>query len=223
MIDLPIAIRSVRWADGGEDSVAEARLRHRAAFPGRSARRMTHLGMLVDLCLRELAADDDAPVIYASAFAESCSLEDFIDSFPAASPLLFQTSIHPSAVEQSCIARQRPVRRFYPITSEENLAGKALENAALLLESSAILVAGEEKGSWLAPHGLASDRSFAFALELARAETDALGSIRFLAAELDAATEGVGLPDLWAAIRDGRPLRVPSFALGGWLQLEWRS
>lgn len=222
MADKVLHIKTSRWVDGALDRVSDARARHKEKFPGRSARRMTHLGMLTDLCIRDLDIDEELPLIYTSAFAESGSLEDFIDSFPHPSPMGFQTSIHPSAVEQSLILRKHPVGRFYPITSGRNLAGKALENALLLGEDRLALIGGEEKGDWLTPFGLASDLSFAFALEFYReAEGESLGAIRFEPADDLDGESAVELPELYAAVRDCSALRVPSFALGGWIALDW--
>src|SRR5947199_274737 len=73
---------------------------------------------------------DDA-LIYASTFAETRSLEDYLTSFPTASPLLFQTSIHPGAVQQVLIGRQQPVGRFWPLTGRRRLVEHALLTALL--------------------------------------------------------------------------------------------
>lgn len=221
MSDRSLIIRSVHYVDGGDDDAKAARATHKGVIPSGSARRMTHLGMLVGVCLQKLDLQERTPIIYASAFAESASLEAFIDSFPQASPMLFQTSIHPSAVEQALIPRRQAVRRFYPITSDFNLAGKALENATILADDDLTLVAGEERGGWLCPHGLASDTSFAVALSLTRSG-EGIGRIRLEPAEDLGNANGVGLPALFAAARDRSPLTLPSYALSSWIHLEWK-
>lgn len=223
MVEQRLTILAAKAIDGGDDMVADARKRYRDAFPGRGARRMTHLGILVDLCAREMEPQEATPVVYASAFAESCSLEEFIDSFPMASPLLFQTSIHPSAVEQSFISRQRPVSRFYPVTSSTNLAGKALEEALLHDAAETIVLGGEERGTWLRPFGLASDASFAFAMKLGRdGGAEEIGTLRFEADVSAVKAPGVELPELWKCVAERAPLSVPMYGLGGWLRMEWR-
>lgn len=220
MTERSLIIKSVYTADGGEDDAAAARARRKESFPGRSARRMTHLGMLADLCLRDLASDAEMPLIYASAFAESASLEAFIESFPHASPMLFQTSIHPSAVEQSMILRKRPVNRFYPITSNDNLAGKALECALTAEASTVALVGGEERGGWLCPFELASAVSFAFAFELAD-RGEGLGRVAFESGHVRETEPGVDLEALYGAARDRTAIAIPSFGLGGWIRVKW--
>lgn len=159
-------IEDARFVDGGEDDAAAARTRHKEFLPSRAARRMTHLGILVSLCLRDWIDSPETPVVYASAFGESRALEAFIDTFPQPSPMLFQTSIHPSAVEQALIPSGSAVRQFFPIIGDRNLAGSALDACRAARSPRVALVGGEESGSWLAPHTLASDRSFAFGLLL---------------------------------------------------------
>lgn len=215
-------IKKAYFEEGGEDRVSDARLRYKEQFPGRKSRRMTHLGMLVDLCLRDIEISDTTTLVYASAFAESSSLEDFIDSFPHASPMGFQTSIHPSAVEQSLIMRSKPVRRFYPVTSSANLAGQSLESVLLLGEERVVLAGGEERGGWLVPYGLASDRSFAFALELEASEVGSIGSVSLCDEVFSDKALGVELPALFESISQKHSLRLPSFALGTWIQVDWK-
>ncbi len=220
MIYERLVIKAIEFVDWGSDFAADARARRKADFPGRSARRMTHLGMLVGLCIQKLDIKKEVPIIYASAFGESESLEKFIDSFPQASPALFQSSIHPSAVEQGLISRKQPVDRFYPITSYTNLLGQALENCFLLGEKDVILLGGEERGDWLCPFRLASDISFAFGMRLSRAG-EGVGSL-WIDRSKKAEMEGcIGLTEGIDAIKNRSKLSVPSFALDAWIRLEW--
>ena len=78
MNDTTLIIEAVEFIEGGDDLAADARKKYKTEFPGRSARRMTHLGMMVGLCLQRLGLARGTPIIYASAFAESESLEKFI-------------------------------------------------------------------------------------------------------------------------------------------------
>ncbi|MDQ8186362.1 hypothetical protein [Pelagicoccus sp. SDUM812002] len=215
------SIESVVYLDGAQDKAAEARSRYKEFYPGRSARRMTHLGMMIGACIQKLGAEKSVPVLYASAFGESESLERFIDSFPQASPALFQSSIHPSAVEQALIPSKQAVDRFYPITSERFLFAKALENCFLLEEEEVVLLGGEERGDWLVPVELASGESFAFGLRLRRGG-DGLGTISL---ESDVSLEGaVDTPfsELARALEERRQIRVPSFALDAWIRIDWK-
>ncbi len=187
------------FLDGEDDQATEARSRYKDFYPGRSARRMTHLGMMVGVCIQKLGSNRNVPVVYASAFGESESLERFIDSFPQASPALFQSSIHPSAVEQALIPGKQAVDRFYPITSERFLLGKALENCFLLGEEEVVLLGGEERGDWLVPFGLASGESFAFGLRLSRGG-EGLGTVSIERGKSLAAAEDVPFSELGRGI-----------------------
>jgi len=224
MIETCLGIEAVTVVEGGEDLVAEARAKYKSVFfPGRSARRMTHLGMLVSLCLRKMVIGAEVPVFYASGFGESESLEKFIDSFPTASPALFQTSIHPSAVEQALIPQKQALQRFYPITGDTNLAGQALENCFLLGGTESALLGGEERGTWLSEHELASNSSFAFGLQLSRGGEGAHGCIsidRSGSPPRIVGTEG-SLPEFFRAIQRREAIRVPSFALDAWIRVDW--
>ena len=87
-----------------EESAAGARVRLADKFPRMALRRMTHLGLLIGATLDGASLGPEDAVVFASTFAETRALEDFLGSFPAASPLLFQTSIHPGSVQQVLIA-----------------------------------------------------------------------------------------------------------------------
>ena len=140
---------------------------------------MTHLGFLVGEALDGVALGEEDAVVYATTFAETRALEDFLTSFPAASPLLFQTSIHPSAIQQVLIGRQQSVRRFWPMTGRLRLVESALLAALLEPAPRVVLAGGEEKGSWLLEQGNASDKAFAFGLVLSNDRTVSQGRIRF--------------------------------------------
>jgi hypothetical protein len=179
---------------------------------------MTTLGMLVANALARLEPGPSDSIVYASGFGESLALEGFIDSFPAASPTLFQTSILPSAVQQAMIGRQVAVREFLPLSGGSLLGFHALRAAALSPEPRVLVCGGEERASWLLAHGLSSDRTFAFAMALGRqAGAAPAGAIRLS----PSAGEGeLSLPALFdlLASRTARSLQV---APGWLLQIEW--
>jgi len=178
MLERHIQFMRVERPDPSETAAA-ARARLADRFPRPTLRRMTHLGLLVGTALDgvELGADD--AVVYASTFAETRALEDFLASFPAASPLLFQTSIHPSAIQQVLIGRQQPVRRFWPVTGRRRLVESALLAALMEPAPRVVLAGGEERGSWMLEQNMASDQAFAFGLVLATDPTGARGRVRF--------------------------------------------
>lgn len=159
-------ITALRTEDAGLEEPAATRERLKPLFPRNATRRMTQLGLLVGAALEPLAPAGDDTIVYASVYAETRALEDYLDSFPAASPTLFQTSVHPSAVQQGLIARRQAVREFLPLTGGAGLVAQALEVALLAGSPRVLLCGGEERGTWLLDHGKASPRSFAFALAL---------------------------------------------------------
>ena len=214
------SIEAVEYINGGNDRAVDAREKYKNDFPGRTARRMTHLGIMVSLCLQKMNVERGTPIVYASAFAESSSLEKFIDSFPEASPALFQSSIHPSAVEQALIPGKKAIDRFYPITSDTDLGGKALETCFLMGEENMIMVGGEERGTWLCEYGLASKESFAFSLKLRRG-TGGIGSVSIDPLALTTCDHSPDFSSFARAIERRESIRVPSFALGSWIRIDW--
>lgn len=160
------------------EAALEARERLRDKFPRTALRRMTHLGMLIGSSLDDVTIQAGDAMVYASTFAETRALEDFLSSFPSASPMLFQTSIHPGGVQQVLIGRQQPVARLWPLAGGERLVEHTLLTALLEPADRVIVVGGEERGTWLLERGVASDRAFAFALVLTAESAGSLGSIR---------------------------------------------
>ena len=146
-----------------DESAAGARLRLADKFPRASLRRMTHLGLLLGSTLDGAPLGPADALVYASTFAETRALEEFLASFPDASPMLFQTSIHPGGVQQVLIGRQQPIARLWPHAGRDRLVEQALLTALLEPAPRVALVGGEERGTWMLERGLASARSFAFA------------------------------------------------------------
>lgn len=138
----------------------------REGLPRSAARRMTRLGLLCTKVLREMPASPETAIVYATSMSEARTLEHYLESFPDPSPTGFQASIHPAGAQQALIALGRPTREFYPLAGGGNLFDQALRTCLLAEASDVVLVAGEEYGGWLREAGLASDRSFAFALHL---------------------------------------------------------
>jgi hypothetical protein len=211
-------LQTVVTDDAPEGQPAAVRERLKGHFPPGAVRRMTTLGMLVGSALGELGPREEDAVVYASGYAESRTLEGFIDSFPTPSPTLFQTSIHPSAVQQLMIGRQLSVGEFLPLSGGSLLAFHALRAAFLAPAARVLLCGGEEKGTWLLEFGLASDRTFAFGAALTRERGVAP------AARLQLRRgEGAGELALaaWFDLLNGRA-GFSGFVAPGWqLDLEW--
>jgi hypothetical protein len=219
------------------ETAAGARGRLADKFPRPALRRMTHLGLLIGSTLDGASLGPEDALVYASTFAETRALEDFLLSFPAASPLLFQTSIHPGGVQQVLIGRQQPIARLWPLAGRKRLVEQALLTALLEPAPRVALVGGEEQGTWMLPHQMASSRSFAFAAILTREPAGAAGRIAFAPGPRDTGIRPGALPgpgpdapattddpcpaleDFALALTDRRPLRWGS-AGGAWT-LAW--
>lgn len=204
MIERGLHELRVEWPAAGE-TAAGARERLREKFPRNAVRRMTHLGLLVGSVLEDIPLGPDDAVVYASTFSETRALEDFLTSFPTASPVSFQTSIHPSAVQQVLIGRQHPLARLWPLAGRARLVEHALLTALLEPAPRVALVGGEERGTWMLDQGMASARSFAFAALLTPEIPGAAGRITFA----PAAVADEACPDLETfaqALAERRPL-----------------
>jgi len=206
------------------ETAVEARERLGARFPRGATRRMTHLGMLLGATLDGLTLTADDAVVYATTYAETRALEDYLASFPAASPLLFQTSIHPGGIQQVLIGRQQPAARLWPLAGRNRLVEQALLTAVLEPANRVILAGGEERGTWLLEHRLASDRAFAFALLLDHETEGALGSVSLDVPAIGVAAAEPGpaptLPEWVDALAAHRDVRWQG--IDGTWSIEWR-
>ena len=200
------------------ESTAGARARLAGKFPRTALRRMTHLGLLMGSALEHLPLGPEDALVYASTFAETRALEDFLLSFPAASPLLFQTSIHPGGVQQVLIGRQQAIARLWPHAGRTRLVEQALLTALLEPAARVAFVGGEEAGTWMLEHGMASSRSFAFAAILTREPAGALGRVAFTPGP-PADEVCPSLEDFAAALAERRP--VGWHGAGGSWTLAW--
>jgi hypothetical protein len=179
---------------------------------------MTTLGLVVGSALARLEPARDDSILYATGYAESRALEDFLDSFPTPSPTLFQTSIHPSAVQQLLIGRQCAVGELVPVSGGALLAFQALRACILSPCERALLCGGEETGTWLLGHHLASERTFGFAACLTRAMgPGCVGTVRLAPSPGSGTLSLEGLFDLLHARRGFDGHIAP-----GWnMRLSW--
>lgn len=212
-------IQIVTTEDPGLEEPSGTRDRLKDRFPRGATRRMTQLGLLVGAALEPLNPGELDTLVYASEFAESRALEGYLDSFPGPSPTLFQTSIHPSAVQQYLIQRQQPVRTFFPMTGRTHLVAQALQTALLAETPRSIVCGGEERATWLLENNAASPRTFAFAIALTRDPAGALGQLTL---EPSPATEGeLSLSHWFDALRLRESLALNPCA-GLSLTLSWK-
>ncbi|HWL15730.1 MAG TPA: hypothetical protein VNR00_09000 [Opitutus sp.] len=212
-------LHAVRTDAPADESIAATRERLAGAFPRGSTRRMTQLGLLLGGVLSDLATGEEDAIVYASTYAETRALEDYLASFPTPSPTLFQTSIHPSAIQQVLIARQQPVREFFPHTGRDQLVAHALQSAALAAAPRVIVCGGEEHGTWLAEQNAASPHAFAFAFALSVDPAGAVGHLRL--ESTDSPTGELALPEFFNALHQRSPLSR-DVAPGLRLTLTWR-
>ncbi len=202
-----------------DETAATARVRLAEKFPRTALRRMTHLGLLVGAALDGAPLGTDDAVVYATTFAETRALEDFLGSFPAASPMLFQTSIHPGGIQQVLIGRQQSVARLWPLASRARLLEQALLTALLEPAPRVVLAGGEERGTWMLGQGMAAARPFAFATVLTREPAADNGRVVLVPG---AATDEAcpSLEDFAHALAERRALAWSGG--GGTWSLEWR-
>jgi len=202
-----------------DETAAGARARLADKFPRTALRRMTHLGLLLGSVLDGAPLGPEDALVYASTYAETRALEDFLLSFPAASPLLFQTSIHPGGVQQVLIGRQQPIARLWPHAGRTRLVEQALLTALLEPAPRVALVGGEERGTWMIESGIASDQAFSFATVLTRDAAGAAGRVGFNSG--NSVDEPCPALDAFAsALRERRALAW--LGAGGSWTLEWR-
>lgn len=202
------------------EGAAEARVRLADKFPRSALRRMTHLGMLLGATLDGVALTAEDALVYATQFAETRALEDFLASFPTASPLLFQTSIHPGGVQQVLIGRQQPIARLWPLAGRARLVEQAFMTALLEPAPRVVLVGGEERGTWLLDHTMASARAFAFAATLNGEAEGALARVSFAPGTEIADEAGPTLDEFADALAERRALAWRG--AGGVWALDWR-
>lgn len=219
MIERYLQHVAVEWPPELE-TAAEARTRLGAKFPRTSVRRMTHLGLMIGSVLDGLTPGPDDALVYATTYAETRALEDYLTGFPAASPLLFQTSIHPGGVQQVLVGRQQPVARLWPLAGRTRLVEQALLTALLEPAERVFVVGGEERGTWMLEHGVAAARPFAFGLVATRAVAGSIGCVAFSS---DSAAQDEAPPTLeaFAGALTRRENLAWSGAGGRW-SVTWR-
>ena len=213
-------LHALSLVEADAEDLAATRERLKDRFPRGATRRMTQLGLLVGGALEDLAPRPDDALVYASAYAETRALEGFLESFPAASPTLFQTSIHPSAVQQALISRQSPIAEFFPLTGRAHLVAHAIQTAFLTVAPRVLICGGEERGTWLLEQNAASDRTFAFAFSLTPKPEGALARVILGIAPANAEAREFTLPQFFDALRDRAPIDQVT-APGLQLKLEW--
>jgi hypothetical protein len=213
-------LQAVRTDDPVAEEPVATRERLKNNFPPGATRRMTQLGLLIGAALNDLAPTAEDTLVYATGFGESRALEAYLASFPTPSPTLFQTSIHPSGAQQALIGRQRPIREFFPLAGGAQLTAQALLTAVLAPTPRVLLCGGEERATWLTEHGVASDRTFAFALALTRDPGPSpLGKITLTPTAANSATP-LPLAEWFDLLHTRRPFHGP-VANGQNLTLSW--
>lgn len=143
----------------------------------RAARRMSLLGRQIFHVMSDIDLDLDTSLIYGTTFTEAKALETFLDSIPYASPTAFQTSIHPGGIEQALIMRRQEVAALFPLAGDRTLFLQMIQTALTCSTPRAVILGGEEKGTWLQEFDLAYPRLFAFSMEIRKEPGNCAGSI----------------------------------------------
>ncbi|CAA6694606.1 MULTISPECIES: hypothetical protein [unclassified Lentimonas] len=193
-----------------------------ATLPRRATRRMSRLGLMLNHLLEHMPLNFSTTLVYGTTFTEVGALEKYLDSFPYASPLAFQQSIHPGGIEQALILRQQEVGVLLPLAGQRNLLPQLLKSAFLSGTLETVLSGGEEAGSWLKEFGLSSDSSYAFAMHLSEQEEGSIGSLEW---NPESTLEtNVALPSFEAAIRtfDERKNAIIDSSHHGRFSIQWQ-
>ena len=148
------------------DMPAELRQTLSAGIAKPMLKRMSDSDLLMSALLKTMQPEAGDAVVTVSTYAQSRMLEEYIDSFPTPSPLRFQKSVHPSSVQQHCVALQKPLCTYIPLAGLQNSPIIALRTALCRSESTVILAIVEETGTWTCNFGAASKSGYAFALKL---------------------------------------------------------
>ncbi len=196
----------------------------KSAVPRRHGRRMSGLGRLVYWLFRDDPPEPEDAIVYATTFTEARALEAYLASLPHASPLAFQTSIHPGAVQQAMIALGRPVRTLLPLAGEEDLFTRMCLTGLTQKAARVFLVMGEERADLLLRHGLASATTWALCLRLGTGGKPA-GMLRWersAAAHTSGETTPPDAPTIARAVHNRALLNYPT-PMGGTLRLTWNT
>jgi hypothetical protein len=188
--------------------------------PKRAARRMSLLGKQMHYLLNEVQLDLETSIVYGTSYTEARALESFLDSLPFASPTAFQTSIHPGGIEQALIMAKREAGSLFPLAGGASIFLSMAQTALTSTSPKTIILGGEESGTWLDQFGLAHPRSFAFSLEIAVSDENAIGLLDWDPRVQSTELHVPGLEAIAQSIqtRDSITLRSPDH---GRFEIKW--
>lgn len=149
---------------------ADARIADfRKALPAGRARRLTAMAVLLSEVLRRLPHEEDEPVYFGSTYGDTPSLEKYLASFPHASPMSFQNSIHPGPLVQAFVARGRPVPAFLPFAGGREIIGSLLLSAMTASAATRLCIVAETQATWMTQASIASGATFALGFRMTEA------------------------------------------------------
>ncbi len=212
-------IHKATTLEPGDEDIVIGRSCLPSSINRRTARRMTHLGTLIARILDPGSLDPGTSLIYGSTYADSPTLEGYVDSFPRPSPLMFQSSIHPSAIQQVFVAGKIPVDEFIPLCGSCNLIASMFNTAFSAKAGHIVLVGAEERGNWMLGLGLASEGSWAWSLELSKDPDCALGKVQKQARGSSPANPPIRHERFFHELSDRRDISIPS-PDGGAIQIS---
>ena len=129
-------------------------------------------------------------------------------------------SIHPSAIQQVFVSAKIPVGEFVPLTGDRHLIASMLNTAFRSVTNRVVLVGGEEQGTWLLEHGLASPEAWAWSFELSPIRQGAAGVVR-KDTNSDEPADPVGHALFFSNLTERRPMTVPNPG-GGSFSISWQ-
>jgi len=186
-------IRKETTLEPDDEDVVVGRSRLPSTINRRGARRMTHLGTLIARVLDPESIDLDSTLVYGSTYAGS-----------------FQSSIHPSAVQQVFVASRASVNEFIPLCGGPYLVASMFNTAFCARTARTLLVGAEERGEWMLDLGLASAESWAWCIELSQEAEGALGTVSKIDGQSPATIPPVTHERFFRNLSDRRDLSIPS-------------
>lgn len=195
-----------------------------AHLPRGAKRKFSENGLQISHILQELDAQTEEPIVSVSTFAESRSLEEFIDSFPTPSPARFQRSVHPSAVQQARVTFDNSIRTYIPIAGKDGITIVAVRTALTQNHPILNLVGGEECGTWSVDIKAGSRIGFAFGLKIESkpsADKAPIATIRWTDAYDPTASEDTSLLTFYRALRDQSDY-IATHPDMGTISIEWK-
>ncbi|MFP4202948.1 MAG: hypothetical protein ACLFS4_01285 [Opitutales bacterium] len=188
------------------------------------ARRMSPMALLLSGLLHRLPRRPAEAVYFGTTYSDTSSLEKYLDTLPAASPLFFQNSIHPGPLIQAFTAVGEPVPALFPFAGKKTLVFDTLLAALLAREEERLCVFSEARATWMTAEHIAAGETFAFAIRLAASPENALFRLVFNRGKTGGVPGKGRQPEdafaLMESLRRQEPVRLEHPTHGS-IEIEW--